>query len=55
MNENTMAFINAIRRFRAKYILGGESHADIAARWWRFRASETRKQRYLWLVVYSRP
>ena len=42
----------AIRRFRGIYLLAGESEVEITKRWWRFRAENTRKQRYLWLMVY---
>ena len=54
MNGNTLAMIRAIRRHRGQYLLHGESEAGITAKWWRFRAENTRRQRYLWLVAYPR-
>jgi hypothetical protein len=43
----------AIRRARGAYFRAGESDENIVKRWRRFRQNNTRKQRYLWLVVYG--
>jgi hypothetical protein len=53
ISGNGIALVRAIRRARGRYLLLGESEAQIAARWWKFRAHNTHKQRYLWLVIYA--
>jgi len=41
----------AVRRVRARWQLAGTSKAECLAKWRRFCLVNTRKQRYLWLVV----
>jgi len=52
--RNGVTMARAIRRMRGYYYRAGESAAQITARWRKFRANSTRKQRYLWIVVYMR-